>query len=221
MKLSHALIVFDLEATMRRNAVGVTVNDAVLEIGAVAVSRELEIVGEYSQLVLPLVPRGGDEPWRAPIGPAEQITGITEGEVTEHGVEFPKAYAGLKELADKVGGIKKCRLAAWGNYFDVNMLRRECERWRVEYGFSGTCYDVKTVAWMYQTLAGRRTDEGLTVGKMAQRFGIKLEGAHRAVNDARATAEVLVRCLRDLDGGAFVDVGDEKKRIKLSVKVGL
>jgi DNA polymerase-3 subunit alpha (Gram-positive type) len=217
MKLSHGLIVFDLEATMRTDVRGHTVNDAVLEIGAVAVSRDLQIVGEYSALVIPLVPRGGDEPWRARVGPAEKITGITELEVSERGVEFPKAYAGLQELAEKLGGLKKCRLAAWGNYFDVNMLRRECERWGLAYGFSGTCFDVKTVAWMYQTLAGRRTDEGLTVGKMAARLGVELKGAHRALNDARATAQVLVRCLRDMEGGAFVDVGDGKKLVKLSV----
>lgn len=219
MKLSHNIIVFDLEMTMRINMSGTTVNDAIIEIGAVALNKDLEIVGEYSQLVIPLVPLGGgsNEKWRAQIGPAEAITGITEDEIANYGVEFPKAYAGLTELAEKVGGLKKCRLAAWGNYFDINMVRRECDRWKIPFGFSGTCYDVKTIAWMYQTLAGKRTDSGLTVAEMSNTFGIKLEGAHRAVNDARATAHVLVKCLKSLDGAAFIELESKKKLVKITV----
>jgi hypothetical protein len=73
-----------------------------------------------------------------------------------------------------------------------------------DYPFSGTAIDVKSLAFLWASLSGRRTDSlGLPHVYRAM-GGIVPYRWHRAQEDARATADVLRRVFHDLGRGVFL-----------------
>ena len=112
------------------------------------------------------------------------------GPVGVHGVTASMVEAA--PVFDEVAGALALRLhgavlVAHNLSFDVRMLRQEYERLDtgIEEG-QGHC-----------TL--RLTSENLEAA--CARFGISLEGHHRALADARATAQLLLQFLEELPGG--------------------
>ncbi len=181
------LVVIDLETTDDEK------DRHIIEIGAVRLDRELRLLDTFSSLCYP-----GNM-----ISPfVEQLTGITQEELNQS-PRFSEVFAKLINWIP--GNLKRVRLCAWGNYFDINVLRQECKFWNIPYPFSGTAFDVKTVAALWCALSGRRTDK-LGLQHVYKEMFPNISGGqwHRALADAVATAQVLEKAVKDLDGGVWL-----------------
>jgi len=182
--LNNDLIVIDLEATASEDPHGNQLNNFIIDIGAVHLDKNLEIQGSFSEIIQP----------EEPISPfIAQLTGITNQMVGDRplwskvGMDFSQWVEGA------VGNPKKARLAAWGNYFDIPLLRKSYQNYHMPYPFSGTALDVKTLAFFWLSLEGKRTDK-LNLEILAKLLQIEPEGAyHRAITDAKVTAMILQR----------------------------
>lgn len=198
MRLNNELVVLDLEATSNQEVSGerpaVQTNNFIIEIGAAFLDRDLKVVDTFQRLVRP------EEPITAFI---TEITSITPEMCA--GQPLWKEVASEFEawIAGHCDNIKRVRLSAWGNYFDMTLLRRAYAHYDRPFPFSGTCIDVKTSAMMWMALSGRRTDK-LGVETVASAMGIQPEGRyHRALTDAVTEAKILQRIFADLEGGFF------------------
>jgi DNA polymerase III epsilon subunit-like protein len=201
MKWNNPVVVFDLETTDAPD------DRRIIELGAVYLDRDLEHQSSFRSLVNP-------EGFVSPF--VQDLTGYTQFELN--------AAPALDQVASKLvdwvaahGNIKQARLAAWGNYFDVNVLRQEFARTGVAYPFSGTCLDVKTAALMWCALAGKRTDK-LSVSLMMDHLGLSKEGVrfHHALDDALATANIFRRVMADIGSGVWVDAGGYKQYVRVA-----
>lgn len=208
MKIIQDFIVFDLEATSSVNSDGFQTNDWIIQLGAVYLKRneensKLEKIGEFNKLVKP----------KEKI--SEFITGLTG--ITNDAVEnenyFDVVGNQFTSWVKSLGNIKNVRLCAWGNYFDIPLLRKNYEKYLVPYPFSGTAFDVKSYASLWMMLSGRRTDR-LSVEHVADIMGIKSEGNyHDALTDARVTSEILLKIFDDLNQGVFIYDDKGKNRL--------
>lgn len=191
MKLNNNLIVFDLETTADNR-------QDITEIGAVALDRELNIISGYSSLIN--IGRPVDEK-------SQLITGITDG-MLQDAPSKEQALEGFVNWVASTGNIKQARLSAWGNYFDINILRRDLN----PFPFSGTAIDVKSLAFLWASLSNNRTDR-LSVEYVSESLmglpspGAEGEAYHRALVDAKQTALILKRIFNDLGGGVFLQDG--------------
>jgi len=142
---------------------GFTASDRVVEIACVTVDLHGRVIGEWQTLLDP----GRD------VGPTE-VHGITAAMV-----------AGAPTFADVVDDLARqlhgAVLAAHNLPFDARMLAREIERLADD--------RVADFGVGLDTLRATRAKLGVSCAE----YGISLDGAHRALDDARATAELLVR----------------------------
>lgn len=207
MRLNNELIVFDLEATSNQEEEGerpaLQVNNFIIEIGAAFLDRDLKLIDTFERLVRP-------EEAITPF--ITKITSITpemcQGQPLWKEVA-PAFEAWIKSHCDN---IKRVRLAAWGTYFDMPLLRRAYARYERPFPFSGTCLDVKTLALLWAALSGRRSDK-LGVETVATAMGVQPEGRyHRALTDAVTEAKILQRVFADLEGGFFLPGVPGKQR---------
>ena len=202
------LIVLDLETTsnqeQREEIPDVVEHNSIIEIGAVYVASHgafFEKKGTFQRLVSP------DEPITPFI---ESITHITN-DMVEGKPKWDVVGQEFVDWAKELGGnIKKLRLAAWGNYFDMPILRKLYRRYGVQMPFSGTMFDIKTIAMMWCFLAGKRTDK-LSVEKVAQYMGLKTDGQyHRALVDAQMEADIYIKAMESLRDGHYIPNKDGK-----------
>ena len=198
MRLNNELIVLDLEATSNQEDAAerpaVQTNNFIIEIGAAFLDRDLKLVDTFQRLVRP----------EEPITPfITEITSITP-EMCEGQPLWGEIASEFESwIMRHCDNIKRVRLCAWGTYFDMPLLRRTYDRYGRPFPFSGTCFDVKTLAMLWTALSGRRTDK-LGVETVASMMGVQPEGRyHRALTDAVTEAKILQRVCADLEGGFF------------------
>lgn len=194
-KLQNPLVVLDLEATAGQDAQGFQTNDYIIDLGAVYLDEELVSKGSFSHLVRP------EQPINEFI---QKLTGITPAMVSDEPLFSQVGGDFTAWVASLAGNVKKVRLAAWGNYFDIPLLRKSYQRYGLEFPFSGTAIDIKSLAFLWLSLSGRRTDK-VNLPFFAQHFGLVQGQQHRALSDAQLTAEVAQCLWRDLQG-VFVPV---------------
>lgn len=191
-RLVTPLIVIDLEATAGKDALGFQTNDEILDIGAVFLDEGLSTKGEYSSLVKV---QGTVTPF------ITKLTGIRSEDIASE-KPWLEVGAAFQSWAQELSGgkLKQCRLAAWGAYFDIPLLRRNYQQIGVEFPFSGTALDVKSLAFLRQSLSGGRTDK-LDLEALARELGLSVpEQRHRALPDAQLTSRVLVKLWEELQG---------------------
>lgn len=158
-------VVVDLETTGLRPGVA-----RICEIGAVRV-RELELADEFQTLVDP----------RTPIGPAiSALTGLRDAELRR----APRAEVAVRRFLAFAGDAV---LVAHNARFDLSFLDRETER-LTGARLAGPVVD--TVGLARRLLAGRTPRAGLA--SLARFFGTEATPCHRALPDAKATAEILL-----------------------------
>jgi DNA polymerase-3 subunit epsilon len=161
-------VVVDLETTGLRPGVA-----RICEIGAVRI-RELELAEEFQTLVDP----------RAPIGAfVSALTGLRDAELRR----APAAEVAVGRFLAFAGDAV---LVAHNARFDLAFLDRETERLT---GARLAAPVVDTVGLARRLLAGRIPRAGLS--SLSQFFGTHARPCHRALPDAQATAEILLRLL--------------------------
>lgn len=182
---SSDVIVIDLEASCPPEDEGH--NDVsrsnIIEIGAVRLEgRTLNLVDTFSELVRPL---------EYPIPPyIAGLTGIT-----------PEMVAGKEDFGavgrrfiQWFGPRSRGMLAAFGAYYDIPLLRRECLAFNIRFGehFVGGAMDVRTIALAWLANHGHNTS-GLTIERTIRKMGLEhlALSNHRALDDARAGAAIL------------------------------
>jgi len=184
VRYSTDIVVIDLEASCPAEDQGnnSVERSSIIEIGAVRLDRRsLEVTETFSELVRPL---------DYPVVPfITEITGITPEMVAGCG-DF--AAVGRRFL-DWYGPRNKAIIAAFGAYYDIPLLRRECDRHGLDFRTHvvGGAFDLRAVAiaWLAERnlkTSGQNLTSVLDQMGLGDRFT-----AHRAVEDARAAAAVL------------------------------
>ena len=162
------IVVLDFETTGLSRSM-----DRIIEVGAVkiengVVSDELSILCDPG---VPLKPK------------ISELTGITD--LMLRGKESPAS--GVKKLLEFIGD---CPVAAHNAGFDMGMLEAECKRMGVSCSFT-----------ILDTLVFSRklypTQKSHKLGAVCRLLGVSLKNAHRAVHDAAATAQCLVKMLEE------------------------
>ena len=184
MRYTTDIVVIDLEASCPEEDQGNNSieRSSIIEIGAVRLDRRsLEVVDSFSELV---------RPEDYPIVPfITEITGIS-----------PQMVAGQETFAE-VGGRflewygprNKAIIAAFGAYYDIPLLRKECDRYGLNFRshIAGGAFDLRAVGTIWLAANDHRTS-GLTLASILEKMGVGGRfTAHRAVEDARAAAAVL------------------------------
>ena len=171
---AHAIAVVDTETGGLDSATDPLLQVAVIQAD-ISPDGSVSITNEWSSLV------GLRPPWR-PIG-AQHIHGIGRWPL----LRAPSERHVMSRVADLVTGRT---LVAHNLDFDRSFLDAAANR----HGISITPDDE-----MCTLMLSRSTDPerhlSHRLGDIAERHGVELHGAHHALNDARATAEVLGRLI--------------------------
>jgi DNA polymerase III subunit epsilon len=159
-----AFVVFDLETT------GLSARDRICEIGAVRVER-LELAATFQTFADP----------RTPLPAAiAALTGIAERDLRG----APSAATATRRFVEFA---RDAVVVAHNARFDLGFLDREVE---LLTGRRIAAPVVDTV-WLARRLLGERTRR-VGLATLAHFFGVSTEPCHRALPDARATAEILL-----------------------------
>jgi DNA polymerase III epsilon subunit-like protein len=184
MRYSTDIVVVDLEASCPTADRGDNTieRSSIIEIGAVRIHRRsLEIVATFSELVRPV---------DYPVVPfITEITGITP-EMVADADDF--AAVGRRFFA-WLGPRNKVTVAAFGAYYDIPLLRKECDRFGLDFQshIAGGALDIRALAVAWLADHDHRTS-GLALPDILRKMGLGDRfTAHRAVEDARAAAAIL------------------------------
>jgi DNA polymerase III epsilon subunit-like protein len=184
MRYSTDIVVIDLEATCPAEDEGdnAVERSNIIEIGAVRLDRRsLEVTDRFSELV---------RPRDYPVAPfIARMTGITPEMVADRD-DF--GVVGRRFMA-WYGPRNRSVIAAFGAYYDIPLLRRECAAFGLDYGLhiAGGALDVRAVATIWLAERDERTS-GLTLEAILDKMGVsRAAPLHRAVDDAQAAAAVL------------------------------
>ena len=174
--LDDTYVVFDLETT------GFSAkNDNIIEIGAVKIKNG-EIIDRFSEFCNP--------ERRIPY----HITELTS--ITDDMVEDAETIDTL--LPKFMDFCKGSVLVAHNAGFDTAFIKKNCADLGIEYDF--TVLDTVPLArFLYPEL------KKVKLNIVAKHLGVSLENHHRAVDDAKATAEILVICFKKLKEELEID----------------
>ncbi|SFH49503.1 DNA polymerase-3 subunit alpha [Tindallia magadiensis] len=179
VEFTDEFVVFDLETTGLSN-----IHDRITEIGAIKISNGV-IVDEFSTLVNPLKPISEK---------ITQLTGITN--------DMVKEAPTIEEVIPKfVKFIKNCVLVAHNSDFDIGFLRENISK--LDYYFDYQVLD--TLKLSRKLLKGLKRYK---LNSVAKALDIKLENHHRAVYDARATAQIFIKLISKMQDLGLNNFGE-------------
>ena len=162
-------VVFDIETT------GLScTDDEITEIGAVKISNGV-VTDRWSTFVNP----------KRPI--PEKIVTLTG--ITDEMVSDAPAIEGV--LPDFITFCNGCVLVAHNAAFDTSFIKAKCKRCNIEYSFAALD-TLKLARCMYPQLPNHKLDT------LTKHLNVLLENHHRAVNDAKATADAFIKMLDEL-----------------------
>ncbi len=184
MRYSTDIVVIDLEATCPESDEGnnTVERSNIIEVGAVRLHKKsLEVIDTFSELV---------RPTDYPVTPfISRLTSITPEMVADR-----ETFAEVGgRFLEWYGPRNKAIIAAFGVYYDIPLLRRECDAHDLDYRshIAGGAYDIRAVATAWLAENHHRTS-GQRLESILEKMGIEMSGRlHRAVDDARAAAAVL------------------------------
>jgi DNA polymerase III epsilon subunit-like protein len=184
MRYTTDIVVIDLEASCPAEDQGnnAVERSSIIEIGAVRLDRRsLEITATFSELV---------RPEDHPIVPfITDITGITPEMVADC-----ETFAAVgRRFLEWYGARNKAIIAAFGAYYDIPLLRKECDRYGLDFRahIVGGAFDLRAVAVAWLAERELKTS-GQNLASVLEQMGLGDRfAAHRAVEDARAAAAVL------------------------------
>lgn len=153
--------------------------DRIVQLAAIVVNGEGEIVEEFDTVVKP------ESPDNYTHG-AEHIHGISQSQVADG---MPLSEALQKLWAISSGNV----FTAHNARFDIGFLHAESERIGLEHRVEAHI-DTLSLARRIDTEKERRH----SLEALCQHYGIQREKAHDAKADATATAELLMHLMKDL-----------------------
>ena len=184
--LDDTYVVFDLETTGFSSK-----NDKIIEIGAVKIQNGV-IVDNFSEFVNP----------RRPI-PYKiiELTGINDDMVRDAQSIEDVLPRFLEFIGDSV-------VVAHNANFDCSFISKNCNDLGLE--FSPTVVDtVPLCRFLYPEL------KSVKLNLVAKYLGIKLDSHHRAVDDAKATADILVECFKKIKEELEIETLEQLNKIFL------
>ncbi|MPY82715.1 MAG: DEDD exonuclease domain-containing protein [Actinophytocola sp.] len=158
-------VVFDLETTG-----GSTESDGITEIGAVKV-RGGEVIGEFATLI---------DPGKAIPPQIVSLTGITQAMVSD----APKLDEVLPAFLEFAAGAV---LVAHNAPFDTGFLRAAC----AGLGYRWPKQSVVCTVRLARRVLSRQDTPSCRLSALAELFGATTMPTHRALDDAKATVDVL------------------------------
>lgn len=184
--LDDTYVVFDLETT------GFSAkNDKIIEIGAVKIQNGV-IIDNFSEFVNP----------RRPIPyNITELTGINDDMVMNAQAIEDILPRFLEFIGDSV-------VVAHNANFDCSFISKNCNDLGLD--FTPTIVDtVPLCRFLYPEL------KSVKLNLVAKHLGVKLESHHRAVDDAKATADILVECFKKIKEELEVATLEELNKIFL------
>lgn len=163
--MGKTIVVFDIETTGLDSE-----TDQIIELGAVKVE-DGNIIEKFSTFVKPTK----QIPYEV-----VDLTGITP-EMVENA---PPIELVIKEFYEFAKGCTLCGHNLIG--FDIKFIRREAEN-------VGLVFENPTIDTLNLARTSRLKITRFNLGTVVKALGLTLEGAHRAWNDAYATAQVLLK----------------------------
>ncbi len=183
--------VFDLETT------GFDADsDGITEVAACKV-RNGEIIDEFTTFVNPEKPI----PYNV-----QELTHITDDMVKD----APKMDKMIPEFLEFAKG---CVFVAHNAHFDIGFIANKAQKLGLEF----KPYVIDTYEMSLELYNGV---ENHKLGTLVEYLGIPLEGAHRAINDTRATAKMFIRmkedCMKEnieINNYIFSNISDKSKNL--------
>ncbi len=169
--LDSEFVVFDIETTGLNHE-----TEEITEIGAVKIKNR-KVVDTWSTFINP----GRHIP--------EHISDLTS--ITDETVKDAPFISEI--LSEFIEFCKGSVLVAQNAQFDTSFIRTACKRQDIKYDFP--CIDTLILArGLYPELPNHKLDT------LTKNLNVILENHHRAVDDAKATAQVFLRMLEELVG---------------------
>ncbi|SDK46933.1 PolC-type DNA polymerase III [Natronincola ferrireducens] len=188
--LEDEYIVFDIETTGLSN-----INDKITEIGAVKIKGK-EIIDRFSTLINP----GIDIPEKI-----IQLTGITN--------EMVKSAPSIEEiLPEFFGFIGDSCLVAHNAAFDIGFIRENAKK--LDLQLNNPVVDTLKLS---RILLNHLKRHKLNV--IAKELNITLENHHRAVDDAKATAEIFIKLIELMNSKDIYTLQDINEKLVQKVDI--
>jgi len=167
--LNDTFVVFDLETT------GFSpVNDKIIEIGAVKIKNG-EVVDNFSHFV---------NPKRSIPYKITELTSINDDMVRDSETIDTILPKFMEFCSDSV-------IVAHNASFDTGFIKKNCRDLEIDFNLS-IMDTVPLARFLYPEL------KKVKLNIVAKHLGISLENHHRAVDDAKATGEILLKCFEKL-----------------------
>lgn len=184
--LDNKFVVFDIETTGLNNK-----TCEIIEIGAVKICKN-EIIDRWSTFVDPGVKISDF---------ITELTGISDSMV-----------AGSPKIEEQMEDFKEfcrdCVLVAHNAQFDVGFMKAKAERMGTDFNFA--YMDTMVLArCMYPDLPNHKLDT------LTKHLNVILENHHRAVDDAKATADIFIKMLEELEKLGKKDITEFNKVFNL------
>ncbi|WP_297631373.1 PolC-type DNA polymerase III [uncultured Clostridium sp.] len=174
--LDDEYVIFDLETTGFSPK-----NDKIIEIGAVKI-KEGKIIDRFSEFV---------DPERLIPYKITELTSITD--------EMVKGAKTIEEILPEF--LEFCKgsvLVAHNAGFDTSFIKHNCEKLNLYYEY--TVLDTVPLArFLYPEL------KKVKLNIVAKHLGISLDNHHRAVDDAKATCDILLVCFKKMKEELEID----------------
>ncbi len=183
-EISDTYVVFDIETTgLSPN------NDRITEIGAVKIKNG-EILERYNQLINPEIPIPEK---------IVDLTGITD--------ELVKDKPKISEiLPDFYSFIEGANLVAHNASFDVGFIRENLKLLGID--LKNPVIDtLELCRSLFPTLRNHK------LNTVAKHLNVSLENHHRAVDDAKATADIFLICLDILKKKGIQNISEINKKL--------
>lgn len=182
MKLPFDVICIDLETTDIDSNTG-----SVIQIGAIAVNSEFKEIDSFETYIKPLSAHRNQK--------AMAVNRISE-DVLSHSPRLQDALEMFEifALKDK-SKDNSVILAAWGNYFDIDFLKKQYDKINRKWPFSYKSLDLKTIAiWEF---GKRNIPFPGGVQSASKLLNLEFEGIqHDALADIKNTFSILKKLLQ-------------------------
>ncbi|WP_032121579.1 PolC-type DNA polymerase III [Clostridium amazonitimonense] len=175
--LEDTFVVFDIETTGFSNK-----NDSIIEIGAVKI-KEGKIIDQFSEFV---------NPKRSIPAKIVELTSITDDMVKDSDCIEEVLPRFMTFVGDSI-------IVAHNASFDMSFIRKNCRDINIE--FHNSVMDtIPLTRFLYPELKRYK------LNVVAKHLGISLENHHRAVDDAKATADILIKCIEELKNREIINL---------------